>query len=122
MRQSDRVFSLTDHAGGGGSDEKSVAGSNWEDAEVLRDMVRLASDLVAVVKGAKGLEVACRAGVSQGIGRVTRLSLVVDRGASTTTKGSSSSHESVISPCLQPDLDSRHSRGRATLSHFPPFR
>ena len=59
------MLSLAGLAGEGGGDAEGVPASGRHDAEVLRDMVKLASDLVAVVQVAKGLEVACRAGVAQ---------------------------------------------------------
>ena len=52
-------------AGEGGGDAEMLPASNRHDAEVLRAMVGLASDLVAVVQDAKGLDLACRAGVAQ---------------------------------------------------------
>lgn len=65
MRQSDGEFSLADLTGDEGGDRRN-SGTKRQNAEVLRDMVGLATDLVAIVKSVQGLEVACRAGISQG--------------------------------------------------------
>ena len=56
---------FADLAGREGGDRRN-SGTDRQDAEVLRDMMGLASELLVVVKSVKGLEVACRAGISQG--------------------------------------------------------